>query len=110
MAVYVPGAGHLLNLVGACRVDRCLEAVKYFSVALKLYVFSVASPKRWKYLLGRKGGICEHLVLKSISKARWPRHAVSCKVNVKTFNSFLCYLEVISEDGEENGDTCNELN
>lgn len=108
LAVYVPCAGHSLNLVGACSVDSCLEAVKFFSVTQRLYVFFVASPKRWKYLSDSMDATGEHLVLKSLSQTRWSRHAESCKAVVKNFNAVLCCLEAISKNEEENGDTRNE--
>lgn len=108
LAVYVPCAGHSLNLVGACSVDSCLEAVKFFTVIQRLYVFFAASPKRWRYLLDSMGGTGQQLVLKSLSETRWSRHAESCKAILKNFNAVLCCLEAISKNEEENGDTRNE--
>lgn len=108
LAVYVPCAGHSLNLVGACSVDSCLEAVKFFSVTQRLYAFFVASPKRWKCLLDSMDSTGEHLVLKSLSQTRWSRHAESCKAIMKNFSAILRCLEHIAKDEEENGDTRNE--
>lgn len=38
-AVFVPCSGHSLNLVGRAAVDSCLEAVNFFDIVQKLYVF-----------------------------------------------------------------------
>ncbi|CAN7994746.1 unnamed protein product [Ixodes pacificus] len=107
-AVYVPCAGHSLNLAGACSADSCLEAVKFFSVTQKLYAFFVASPKRWKYFLDSISETGEHLVLKSLSEARWSKHAESREAIRKNFKAVQCCLESISKNVEENGDTRNE--
>lgn len=49
-AIFIPCAGHSLNLVGQAAVDSCLEAVRFFSIIQELYVFFSASPRRWSLL------------------------------------------------------------
>ena len=45
-AVYIPCAAHSLNLVGLCAVDSCVEAVNFFGILQKVYVFFSASTYR----------------------------------------------------------------
>jgi hypothetical protein len=50
-AIYIPCAGHSLNLVGRAAVDCCLDAVNFFAVVQELYTFFSSSTKRWSMML-----------------------------------------------------------
>ena len=47
----VPCAAHSLNLVGKSAADACVDAVSFFGVVQKVYVFLSASTPRWDVLL-----------------------------------------------------------
>ena len=46
-AIYVPPAGHSLNLVGVKAAECCLQSVKFFDFVQRLYSFFAASTHRW---------------------------------------------------------------
>ena len=45
-AIFVPCAGHSLNLIGWAVVDCCLKAVNFFSIIQEIYNFFLSSTKR----------------------------------------------------------------
>ena len=45
-AMYIPSAGHSMNLVGRAAVDCCLDAVNFFGVVQKIYHFFSSSTHR----------------------------------------------------------------
>jgi hypothetical protein len=50
-AMYIPCAGHSLNLVGRAAVDCCLDAVNFFGIVQEIYNFFSSSTHRWAVLL-----------------------------------------------------------
>lgn len=105
LAVYVPCCAHSLNLVGAWSVDCCVEAVKFFSLTQKLYVFFSASPKRWSCFLNSLDHGGQPSVLKSLSNTRWSRHADSCKQIVANFGCIKTCLHTLAYGEAETCDT-----
>jgi hypothetical protein len=72
-ALYVPCAGHSINLVGLQAVDCNLNVTIYFDFVQNLYNFFSSSTHRWEILVSHLG---PHLkVVKHLSKSRWSAHA-----------------------------------
>lgn len=96
-------SGYSINLVGACSVDCCLEAVKFFSLTQELHVFFFASPKCWRYFMNSLEQGQKPSVLKSLSVTRWSRHDDSCTVG--SFNRIQNCLCSMMNDENETCDT-----
>lgn len=107
-AIYIPCAGHSLNLVGRSAVDSCLEAVRFFSTIQGLYVFFSASPKRWSILNEYSQQNKSFLQLKRLSDTRWNAHAQATSAVARGYNEIIAALYHIAEDGNESGEYRNE--
>ena len=44
---YIPFSAHLLNLIGSCAAESCMNAVLFFGFLQNFYKFFSASTKRW---------------------------------------------------------------
>lgn len=94
-AIFIPCAGHSLNLVGSSGVDCCIESANFFSYLNKVFTFFSASTKRWSVLLKHSDR-----TLKKLSETRWNAHANSLKVVVSNYESIISALLEICEDNE----------
>ena len=85
----VPCMAHSLNLVGRSAVDVCVDAVSFFGVVQKVYVFLSASTSRWDVLLSTlpKGT----KVPKKQSDTRWSADAEAVDA---MFHGFWKFREV----------------
>lgn len=104
-AVYIPCAGHSLNLVGRAAVDCCLEAVKFFGIIEKLHAFFSASTHRWAVLLSFIG---DKPVPKKLSDTRWEAHARATSAISSAYSEMIDALNSIWENGNEKGETRRE--
>lgn len=66
-AFFVPCSAHSLNLVVNDAVKSSKEAIEFFDIIQKVYVFFSASVNRWKVLLDH----ITNLTLKPLSQTRW---------------------------------------
>ena len=101
-AVYIPCAGHSLNLVGRAAVDSCLEAVNFFSLVQQIYTFFSASTHRWTVL---EQNLDDAKVPKRLSDTRWDAHANSTEAVSQGYEAIGNALIDIFEDESQKGDT-----
>lgn len=104
-AVFIPCAGHSLNLVGRSAVDSCPIAVNFYLTVQQLYNFFSISTHRWGVL---KEKIGHEEVLKSLSKTRWEAHAKSTSAIMKSYRNIVEALDCIAEDQTQKGETRRE--
>jgi hypothetical protein len=72
-ALYVPCAGHSINLVGVQAVDCNLNFTTYFDFVQNLYNFFLSSTHCWEILVSH---LCPHFkVVKHSSKTHWSAHS-----------------------------------
>lgn len=105
-AVYIPCAGHSLNLVGRAAVDCCLEAVNFFAIVQSLYTFFSGSTKRWAVLKSFLEP--DSTVAKCLSDTRWEAHAKSTSAIYDGYESIIDALDHIHIDVNQKGDTRRE--
>jgi hypothetical protein len=106
-AIYIPCAGHSLNLVGRAAVDCCLEAVNFFSIIQQIYTFFSGSTHRWAILetfLAEEN--CD--VPKRLSDTRWEAHGNSTSAVFKGYEAIVDALNNINENEDEKGDARRE--
>jgi hypothetical protein len=106
LAVYVPCAGHSLNLVGVKAVACCTQVVTYFDFLQKLYAFFVASTHRWHVLLKCVGD--DHPVVKRLSDTRWSAHADAVKAVSHGYKEIQTALNEIAENSDETTEAAHE--
>jgi hypothetical protein len=105
-AVYMPCAAHSLNLVGQSAVDCCVEAVNFFGILQRLYVFFSSATKRWKLLTDSLTADCK--VPKRLSDTRWSAQADATSALYIGYDKFESTLLRITQDSEQNAETRHE--
>ncbi|CAM1326808.1 Uncharacterised protein r2_g3576 [Pycnogonum litorale] len=105
-AVYIPCAGHSLNLVGRAAVDCCLDAVNFFAIVQQVHTFFSASTKRWAVLNSFLGP--DSTVPKRLSDTRWEAHAKATSAIADGYESIILALNQIHTDDNEKGDARRE--
>lgn len=103
-ASYIPCMAHSLNLSGVAAVDTCTEAVKFFGVVQKIYVFLSDSTYRWNLVKDAVrqsvvGTEKSALLPKRLSDTRWSAHAVALR---SMSNHYKTYQSVLQEIGNNN--------
>lgn len=68
LIVYVPCAGHSLNLVGNMAAGCCENSIYFFDFVQRLYIFFAGSTHRWAVLTTALG---PQLVVKRLIETRW---------------------------------------
>lgn len=104
LAVWIPCAGHSLNLVLQAAAGCCLKAVSFFDFLEELFVFFTASSNKFKILtesLNRADSEKCILVLKRISTTRWSCRADATKALLGGYKEIKKALFDISENKEE---------
>ncbi|KAF0703605.1 zinc finger MYM-type protein 1-like, partial [Aphis craccivora] len=91
-AQFVPCSAHSLNLVGKNAASCCQNAVYFFDLLQKLYVFFSSSTHRWKILNSN---------VKSLSETRWSARDDACKALNKNRELIINALEKIEQDVTE---------
>ena len=71
-AIYIPCAGHSLNLVGVNAAECGPQIVSFFDFVQRLYSFFSASTHHWNVLTSSLGK--NHIVVKCLSDTRWSAH------------------------------------
>ena len=105
-ALYLPCAGHSLNLVGRAAVDCCLDAVNFFGVVQQLYNFFSGSTHRWAVLQSYLEE--DSTVLKRLCDTRWEAHSKATSAVLEGYDSITSALDHMYEDVSEKGDTRRE--
>lgn len=104
-AIFIPCAGHSLNLVGRAAVDCCLDAVNFFAVVQELYTFFSSSTKRWSVMLSFLKTDSDNKVLKSLSDTRWEANFRAVAAIKMSYQPMLDALTQIYDDENEKGAT-----
>ena len=98
LAVFIPCAGHSLNLVGTCAVESCTEAGTFFDTLQKLYNFFSSSTHRWEVLLSYLNG---KGVPKTKSNTRWSAWNDAVQPFVTSCKEILQALQAIADDSSQ---------
>ena len=98
LAIYIPCAGHSLNLAGKSAVDCCPVAIRFFDFVQKLYVFFSQSTHRWKVLTK---ALSNTPVVKRLCATRWYAHADATKALRSGYPSIKNALEELRDDTEQ---------
>ena len=98
-AVFIPCMARSLNLSGNAAAESCVQAVTFFGVIQKLYVFLSSSTLRWHVLMEKlKTTDARGSVPKRLSETRWSARADA----VNSLNSnYHVYLEVLQQIAED---------
>ncbi|XP_040197362.1 zinc finger MYM-type protein 1-like [Rana temporaria] len=104
-AMYVPCAGHSLNLVGVKAAECCLQCVKFFDFVQRLYSFFSASTHRWNILATSLG---KNIVVKRLSDTRWSAHFDAVHALHEGFEKIKNALDSVSADTEQEVNTRRE--
>ncbi|XP_050530959.1 zinc finger MYM-type protein 1-like [Daktulosphaira vitifoliae] len=102
-AIYIPCAGHSLNLVGTKAAECVPEVVAYFYLVQKLYTFFSLSTNRWQQLLSALGP--ENKTLKSLSTTRWSARCDAITALHNGYDKICTVLEKITQDQNTAKDT-----
>ena len=105
VAEYVSCYAHLLNLVGVCAAQSCLEIVQFFDFVENIYVFFAASTPRWSILERASAGL-----LKRPSEIPWSTRADAIKVIKERFTFTKEALEKLANDQEQKADCQQQAN
>ena len=103
LAVFVPCAGHSLNLVGVKAAECCIQVVSFFEFVRKLYTFFSASTHRWAILTASIGQHCS--VVKRLSDTRWSAHADAVKALCEGYSNIQRALDSLACDVDQSKDT-----
>lgn len=104
-AMYIPCAGHSLNLVGRAAADCCLGAVNFFGIVQEIYDFFSSSTHRWAVLLLFFKD--DSKVPKSLSKTRWEAHSRATSSILDSYDEIVSALHELHIDTREKGETRN---
>jgi len=105
LAIFIPCAGHSLNLVGTKAAECVMTATSYFQLLQKLYTFFAGSTNRWE-ILKQALGQCH--VVKSLSDTRWSARADAVYALQNSYNNILSALNTIEKDENKSPETRNE--
>lgn len=105
-AIYIPCAGHSLNLVGRAAVDCCLDAVNFFGIIQEIYNFFSSSTHRWAVLLSFFKE--DSKVPKSLSKTRWEAHSMATSAILDSYDGIISALHQLYINTAEKGETRNQ--
>ena len=104
-AIYVPFAGHSLNLVGVKAAVCCLQTVKFFDFVQRLYSFFDASTHRWNVLTSSLG---KGFVVKRLSDTRRSAYFDAVHALYGGFLKIKHALDSVSADNEQEVNTRQE--
>ena len=104
-AIYVPFAGHSLNLVGVKAAECCLQTVKFFDFVQRLYSFFPASTHRWNVLTSSLG---KGFVVRRLSDTRRSAYFDAVHALYGGFLRIKHALDSVSADNEQEVNTRKE--
>lgn len=99
-ALFIPCAGHSLNLVGVKAAECCQEAIRFFDFVQRLYSYFAGSTHRWKVLTKSLGG---NLVVKRLSETRWSARYEAVRALYEGYTDIMSALDEIANDVEQDG-------
>jgi len=101
-ALWVPCAGHSLNLVGKTAAESCTSAVSFFDFLQQVYVFFTASTRRYDVLIKKLQSAEKALyVPKKLSETRWSCRADATRALACGFGKIKEALSAIGDDEDE---------
>jgi len=111
-AVWIPCAGHSLNLVGIAASECCSSAVAFFDFLEAIYVFFTASTNRYAVLTDSIKTVESGRVpvLKRVSTTRWSCRSDAVKALVHGYHPILEALAAISKNENETPKARSEAN
>ena len=104
-AIYVPCAGHSLNLVGVKAAECCLQTVTFFDFVQHLYTFFAGSTHHWNVLSSALG---KDVAVKRLSDTRWSAHFDAVHALYAGFEKIKHALDCLSADKEQQVNTRRE--
>ena len=111
-AVWIPCAGHSLNLVGQAAAECCQAAVAFFDFLEAIYVYFTASTHRYEILTDSlktvKSGPVS--VPKRVSTTRWSCRSEAVKALVQGYHPIREALAKITRDENEMSKARSEAN
>lgn len=96
LALFVPCAGHSLNLVGNHAVESSSTATSFFLMCQAIYNFFALSTHRWEILEGKTTR-----TLKGLSQTRWSARYDACLALKEDWTAILESLNIIEQDNNE---------
>ena len=101
---YIPCSAHLLNLIGSCAAESCINAVSFFGFQ-NFYKFFSASTKRWAKMKSAIKG----KTLKSLSNTRWSARSDATAALKENFVELRQLLQDFTLDNNETNETKSDL-
>lgn len=102
-AIYIPCAGHSLNLVGVKAAECGQEIVSFFDFVQRLYSFFSASTHRWDVLTSSIGK--GHTVVKRLSDTRWSAHFDAVAALYGGYDKIQDALDALAVDADQEWST-----
>lgn len=106
LALFIPCAGHSLNLVGNSAAGCCLQAIIFFDFVQCLYNFFSASTHRWQVLLSFVGK--GKKIVKQLSGTRWSARADAVTCLHESYDEIKKALESLIMDRSQTKETQND--
>ena len=105
LAIWVPCAGHTLNLVVQAAAGCCLSAVSFFDFLEELFVYFTASTNRYKILTDclKKAETDNRILVPKRTTPQWSCRADATKALRRGYKEIKNALVEISEDEEDSG-------
>ena len=103
--IFLPCAGHSLDLVGVKAAGCCQQTVKFFDFVQRLYSFFAASTHRWNVLTSTLG---KGFVVKRLSDTRWSAHFDGVRALYGGFEKIKHALDSASAANEQEVVTMRE--
>ena len=101
-ALWVPCAGHSLNLVGKTAAESCTSAVSFFDFLQQMYVFFTASTHRYDVLNSKLKSAEKALyVPKKLAETRWSCRADATRALACGYGQIKEALSAIADDEDE---------
>ena len=105
-AIYIPCAGHSLNLVGVKAAECGTQIVSIFDFVQCLYSVFSASTHRWNVLTSSLGK--NHIVVKCLSDTRWSAHFDAVTALRGGFEKIQDALDALAVDADQEWNTRRE--
>ena len=105
-AIYVPCAGHILNLVGVKAAECYLRTVKFFDFVQCLYSFFWCFYSSMKCIASSLG---KGFVVKHLSDTRWSAHFDAVHALYGGFEELKHALDSVSAGNEQEMNTRREV-
>ncbi|XP_013785780.1 uncharacterized protein LOC106469816, partial [Limulus polyphemus] len=105
-AIYIPCAGHSLNLVGVKAAECGPQIVSFFDFVQSLHSFYLASTHRWNVLTS--SFVKNYIVVKCLSDTRWSAHFDAVTALHGGFEKIQDALDALVVDADHEWNTRRE--